>query len=335
MDSVLQTRRLLDDFSVSEFGRFRFTPTLLESHYHFELAVPIDFRAREVGSTALKRFKEILHLEAVDHPGKYVSIALANLDHDINPADWLAIELAEQQAHVTQRSESLGPEGVICDCLVAFADGTQGQIRTVKDGKRLFLVGAMAAKNAWEDFKQHAAVSLASFILLHPQVAACAEPLTTAYVDPGNQISFQYPASWKEKRYEESSETVICLTHSHSGVIVGELTAHYAAASSLTTPHKLAQFHSLRLRSRGFKVAGAPLLTLPEIEFEEGYLYEPSVSLDSTRFVCPCIIFRVQNSLVLFGLVGPTQGDSPEWWAINKRALEIAYRSIRIGSERS
>jgi hypothetical protein len=110
------------------------------------------------------------------------------------------------------------------------------------------------------------------------------------------------------------------------------LTVEIVQQTTTTTIRRLAEEQADRWKESGIHLAGASLVSLPPPpNFQEVVFFNPSATRDGRSVDCAMLLFSHAKVVVSLAILGPSREESPETWAINKRAFEIVRDSLTIG----
>ena len=264
-----------------------------------------------------------------------VRVDAIELDRDVNPADWLEIGYEASGAEILKRRVVFGPRGKVADLLVR-CDGDNGPTlrrgMIVKDGPRMFRVEARAAEDAYAELAEDLLTCLASFKLLHPEGTPTAEPVVEENLAGPVPFRFQRLDSWQTVETGDNDQgTILHLASRHEEQDVGRITIEVRKKSPEEGLQNLARDHAERLKAAGIHLTGAPVVpTEPPERFQAAAVFTPSAKYDGHAFDSPVLLFESDEALAMVALFGPTRQESPEWWAINKRAFEIVRDSLNV-----
>ena len=303
--------------------------------YHFSLTVPADWHSLPVRHDLPCGLSPLARLGTTNGPRAEVRVDVVTMDRDVNPADWLDIAHTVAGAQILHRRDAFGPQGKVSDMLVRCRDDSGSTIRRVmivKDGSRMFRVETQAAEPAYGELAEDLLVCLTSFALLHPNGVPTAEPVVNEFRDGTVPFTFRRLESWPVLELaHDGGDKMLQLTSRHEGEAVGRITVEIRRKSSTCELQAVARSYAERLKSEGFHLHGAAVVPMkPPERFRAASVFAPSVSYAGHAFDSPVLLFEHDEALVLLALLGPTRQESPEWWAINKRAFEIVRDSLQI-----
>ena len=152
-------------------------------------------------------------------------------------------------------------------------------------------------------------------------------------------MRFLLPDCWEvSNETDGDSGYSVLISGIHEASCVGQITLQVFPLANgkqaVDAPAEHIQQYSDQLKSAGYHLGGAPVSPCsPILGFDTGVIYSPTASFDGHRFDTPVLAFENDEYTVLLGLIGICQDESPEWWAINKRAFEIVRDSLRVGEQ--
>jgi hypothetical protein len=307
-----------------------------EAHrFRFAITLPRRWQRRAFGTDTSHGAGMLACFGPNDDVPSAVCVNVIESDREVNPADWLEITYAAVGAQILQRRDAFGPQGKVSDMLVRCVEDNVPTIRRgilVKDGSRMFHVEARAAESAYAEFAEDLFVCLISFELLNPTGELTSEPMIEEHHDGAVPFTFRCPCSWKTLQVADNGHgRILELTSQQDGRVVGRMIVEVRARSSGCDLQTLAAGHADRLRAAGIHFNGAPLVPIkPPERFQTAAVFAPAAECAGHTFDSPVLLFEHARGLVLLALLGPTRDESPEWWAINKRAFEIVRDSLRI-----
>lgn len=315
----------------------RFESNGAEAHpYRFRTAVPRHWKPQPLGQETPGGPKPLARLGTTGDRSVEVHVDLIEVDRDVNPSDWLENGYAAAGAEILHRRDALGPQGKVSDLLVRCAHDHGAAIcrgTIVKDGPRMFRIEARAAESAYAEWAEALLLCLASFELLNPLGDPTAEPVIEETSDGPAPFSFRRLNSWQilESVHGEPGQLLQLASH-HEGAALGRITIEVCKKAPERQLERLARKYAERLKAEGIRLSGAAVIpTEPPGDFRAAAVFAPLATCTGHSFDSPVLLFEHDEALVLLALLGPTRGESPEWWAINKRAFEIVRDSLRIG----
>jgi hypothetical protein len=263
-------------------------------------------------------------------------VGAAKPGRDVNPADWLEITWGSVGSQIIHRRDFRAHGGTHADMLVKYSDekGTWISRSTiVKDGPRLYYIEARAAPSTYSTLAEDFLMCLASFRLLYPNSSATAELLSETMCRTPVLVRFQRPEFWLCSPPSENPETnSIQLESRFDNADVGKITVDLHEPGNGTSMYRMANGHADRLKQRGIHLDGAALIPLQASPpYHGAVLYSPVATENGHEFEVPLLFLQHPTALVVLGLYTPSRNESPEWWAINKRAFEIVRDSLTIG----
>jgi hypothetical protein len=204
----------------------------------------------------------------------------------------------------------------------------------LKDGDCLYRIDARAAEDVYEDLAEDFLVTLSSFHPLHPEGRPTAEPLVDAAYEAPVPFVYQRLKSWDaEEIHADEDRRVLRIVSKDEGEAIGRITLEIRKRGAGLNRERLAREYSDTMKESGVHLSGAAIApTEPPKGFQSAAVYQPSAQFEGHQLDAPVLLFEHEEALVLVSLLGPSREESPEWWAINKRAFEIVRDSLRLGS---
>jgi hypothetical protein len=143
----------------------------------------------------------------------------------------------------------------------------------------------------------------------------------------------QYPAFLKPTPIiANGCQSVYEFVHCYEGVEVCRIGLDICTPKTKLSLHHRAREYADRIRQQGIHLTGAALIPYkPPTDFESACIFSPDARYNGHGFDCPLLMLQHVNAFVALCLFGPSREESPEWWAINKRAFEIVRDSLVIG----
>lgn len=304
--------------------------------WRYELAIPRTWRLENALYGDSRGFRSVARFVPSEGLDAEVLVSVGCYRRDVNPADWLDISWDLAGGVVVRRRDWPTPAGIMADVLVRHTVAGRPSLwrgTILKDRDRLFRVEARAAEEIYPGLAQDLFVSVASFRLLHPEGRPTAEPLFESSHDAPVVVRFQRLASWDAAPPKaDNCGCELQVTTHDLGVEVGRITVEVRTPLTGRTPYRLAQECAEHLKNRGFQLRGAPVLPVePPAGFLAAAIYAPTARHEGREFDSPILLLQHAEALVALSLLGPARRESPEWWAINKRAFEIVRDSLVIG----
>lgn len=270
--------------------------------------------------------------------GKEAEIIVSIISHerDVNAADWLNLSWIRSASQVLQRRDFLTPSGMMTDMLVLYVgeDRTSSIYRSmiIKDGHRMFRIEGRTAERVYEDLAEDIFISLSSFRILQPERSSTAEPLIDAKFNSPAKLWFQHLESWKVVPVTiDNRECLLTIVSNHEGMEVGRIMLNVRKRTPELNLFNLVKDYSKQLKKSGVYLTGARIIPIQApTAFQAAAIYQPSARYGSHQFDAPLLLFKNKEVFVLLSLLGPSRDESPEWWAINKRAFEIVRDTLQV-----
>jgi hypothetical protein len=303
--------------------------------FQFEWTVPPGNRPAACRKT-LTRFHPLCCTEVPGDHAFRIQASICTISREVNPGDWLEMDLAQPGFRLLCARHLPTPAGVILDALVKIVDAGESRVHrysVVRDGDRLFCVEAGSSEARYAEWAERILFCLSSFHLCHSQGRPFAEPILTSAHDAGVRWSFRHPASWEV--LPMATDAGRCKARLLSRGIAEQdthLTVEITRRTTTRAIRRLAEEQADQWKRSGIHLAGAALISLqPPPSFQEAVLFNPSATRNEQSVECVMLLFLHAEVVVALTLLGPSRHESPEWWAINKRAFEIVRDSLTIG----
>lgn len=302
----------------------------------FRIDVPRSYKIHSElieSAEGYQRFQPLITFRHSSQPDERISIGMCESTRDVAPADWLEIDLDAQPGEILAKRSTGSPFGTQLEILYRSTADDKDHvsiIRTSKDGARLFRIEAAAPAANYNDVAHEMYSAVNSFRMTDPEPSVCAEPLVPFR---SGILDFQYPESWRSTQScPAMGEVCVDLATEHDGQIAGTIVLKHWLRSNDQDAARIVRAYSEACQQKGMHCCGAALVSVPAPpNCRAAHIYQPRVTFGGRALEMPTLVFESDHALVLLGLVGPTRDESPEWWAINKRAFEIVRDSLQFG----
>jgi hypothetical protein len=266
-----------------------------------------------------------------------VEVALAICRRDFNLEDWLDIVCASEHEEILDRCTVATPNGAATHVLTRGKSefGPHIARRTAcKDGDRMYHVQVRSAENVYSQLADKFLLCLASFRLVSPLGHRTAETLLNFQRDAPVPFSFQRLSSWNVVNEVMDGKTCAVELMDNSEENCGQVHIEVHRTGDAMGVIDLLQKRANAMKEMRFHLNGSPILPLlPPADFEAAAIYAPTAYRNASQFDCPVLALGRSRQAVTIGLLGPSRQESPEWWAINKRAFEVVRDSLRLLEE--
>lgn len=256
----------------------------------------------------------------------------AYLNRDINIDDWLLIESEKHN----EKFDGFAPAANGYVLRSELSDGRFAVTAACKDQNRLVMARASFPRQVTQTGAFPGLIAtVGSLRFLQPTGISSAEPLV--FVSGATRVPFRFslPASWRAvHRNESRSSAAYAVQHMQEEKCMGrmEIQANFNGKS---TDELLAQSIE-SLAGLPAKLGSGPVFGLPARDgFGEGKAMTVPIQVDGEAAEATVIVISghdlAPEANVSLQLIGPLRPDNPEAWALNKRALEIAYVNTGFG----
>lgn len=313
---------------------------LVPKPFDFEMALPADCRPEQPACEAessTSAFGPTPMFQAGSRSRPFrVAVRVALLTSDVGASDFVAID-AEASGHtVVQGRDWPGTRG--CQAEIITRQTVEGQnwltrSRAVKDGVRVFRVDASAPEQEFERCERDCAQTVMSFRLLHAEQRPCAEGMATARIGLPIRRVVKFPDSWRETaRSEGDGSCELELLRSFDDRLSASIQIGAYQKREGESAHGHLRDYSNRLKSRGYRLAGAPILsTEAPAGSLAAYQYAPLARAAQGDLCVGAMLLELRHANVLLGFQGPTREGYPWCWAMMRRTFEWVRESLLEG----
>lgn len=317
---------------------------------HFKVIVPLSwgqvrFTRRLV--TPQQPFELRGHLKTLTGPSAEARVYIAYTPEELSPSDWLSIYLEQQGERVLHERHTKQEGGAVPDVLTVSGEGGQARISrwtVLKDwakrgGAHLFMLHlSTAAAHYTDELANVFFASLSQFDLLHPTDWVYAEQLRTLVRPEPAFFETACPLSWQqlENPLSDARFYQVQLTKTLRDQPIGRL---YLAMVALSTEPDMTRIPALfdaQYQEQGISFGPLAFKALPPF----GGLQQAWYALTDQQN--PADQAPTHQREVVVGQAGTnwfyaerfstTRADSPESWAISKRAFEILLDRLVVHS---
>jgi hypothetical protein len=264
------------------------------------------------------------------------------LSDEIDAADWLEHELARGgRTVVSRRPTAAGVIGVAGDVLAIWShEGTDfiGRYAATKWGPRLFVVCFRTTVADYPDLANDALAVCASFEPLEETPGVLAEDVATAEASDPVRWSTKVPASWMVAvRPPEEEGSWLDASHisSERGAIDGRMIVAVLLRSAAKRPRDAANVALNALRDGGIAIDPAEFVDEKDsLERDAPWIGSWSVAMvgkqDQAEADVRCRVMAHDSLWVVGASVGPTKDADARAWMRNKRALDLATKTLEV-----
>lgn len=253
------------------------------------------------------------------------------LAREVAPADLLLSEVERSGEERLRHREVDSEDGRTIDVLTRrrTENGVLVLRRSVmKRGRRMLVLTAAAKEERWARWAAPLAASAAGLRFLEPGSFRCAEPLgTLSRKEPDDFLLF-HPASWALGEPVAARPGVVSarLVNGAGEQAVGRLDLAVVARAVRPGPRELVDECVAKLAAGGLEAPPVPLrpATAPAA-FRRAWEGVVEATSGEARLELRFAIGERPAAWYCFALTGPARAAAPEAWALNRRALEIAF----------
>ena len=262
-----------------------------------------------------------------------LNVFVMDLGREVAPADFLESQLVLQGETILEKRTAPTDGGEALDILSrARTDGRTTLLRrlAIKDGRRMFILRALALEKDYESLKQHFAVALSSFNPLNPNPWPLAESLKSFSRSFPSDFVLFYPESWSFAQDPVITETYLQgdLINKVNEQQMGRLLLTIMSRSLEPDRQRLVEMLVEPMKPLGLGTSLAEVQPIdPPQAFEAAW-----AGLDrggDPPLEGRLVVAQRPDAWFTFLLLGPSRENSPTAWAINKRALDIVLGFLR------
>lgn len=264
-----------------------------------------------------------------------VDVWCALIPREMNPSDWLYRWLETQDYNI-QASRVVPTEyGQLGDCIAhKEIDGKQHTCRlfTIKDKNRIFL---LIEKTLSKDYKSHEEtflLAVQTFSLLNPTKEIYAEPFKEEEINAPYQVVIRFPRAWEKKveTIESKDEMSLSLMNREGSTLLGQMNVVLLSANLGLSFNDLLDTWIGKLKANGLAVKG-DINSAKTIENGNKKItsWQGEASSEGTPVELQSTIIEHEKGFLMLNLITSPASTSYETWAVNRRAYEILYNTIR------
>lgn len=267
----------------------------------------------------------------VDEPGAEVAVTGRLLAREVSPADVLRIELERRGEEVLGVRPLDSPDGGTIDVLSRRRAGSGDLVlrqTAVKQGSRMLILHAAATAGTYDRWAERLAVVTAGLRFLAPGTWRCAEALSTFSRKRHSDFLLFYPESWRLEEPASARPGILsaCLVSRARDCVAGRMDLAVVSHAALPGPHALADGYFAALRAAGFEGPPVRLTTsTAPAAYQRAWEGVGEAARGECRAEVRVRIGERAEAWFGFALLGPTRAIAPDVWAVNRRALEIAF----------
>lgn len=305
-----------------------------ERRFRFALPLPEGWARRGEAGRVPSRTNAHEILACFGPPGEpeaEIVVTGRLLRREVAPADLLLSEVERSGEEILGHRELDSEDGRTIDVLTRrrTEKGVLVLRRSaVKRGARMLVFAAAAKEDRWGRWATPLSVSAAGLRFLDPGSFRCAEALgTLSRREPDDFLLF-HPASFALEGPVAARPGVVSarLVNKVEGRPVGRLDVAVVARDARPGPRELVDDYVGALAAGGVEIPAIPLrpATAPAafLRAWEGVVEATS---GEARLELRFAIGERPAAWYGFALTGPTRSAAPDPWAVNRRALEVAF----------
>lgn len=264
-------------------------------------------------------------------PEAEIVVAGRLLRREVAPADLLLCEVERSGEELLRHREVESEDGRTIDALTRRRTEKGDLVlrrNAVKRGRRMLVLTAAAREERWGRWAAPLAVAAAGLRFLEPGPFRCAEALgTLSRAEPDDFLLF-HPASFALEEPVVARPGVVSarLVSRVEGRAAGRLDLAVVARAARPGPRELVDDYLGKLAAAGTETGPAALRPLhPPPAFRRAWEGVGEASSKGSRLELRFAIGERPAAWYCFALAGPERAAAPEAWAVNRRALEIAF----------
>ena len=335
---------LIEAISTKQFIESNYQKLIFKTgyatEYQFSMMLPNSWKAYP--KTVSQYPNEAMPIGLIAKASSADSESLAEIDlwcalipRELNPSDWLHRWL-ETQDYQALDSRIIPTEyGQLGDCIAyKTINGKQHSCRlfTLKDKNRIFL---FIGKTLSENYKAHEEtflLALQSLSLLNPTAELYAEPFKEEEINAPYQAIIRYPLSWEKKveTPESKEEVSISFINREGSTLLGQINIVMLSANLDLLPSDLLDNWIGKIKANGLTVRGASK-TAKSVKVENKTItsWQGEASSEGTPVELLSTIITHEKGFLMLNLITSPASYAYENWAINRRAYEILYSTVR------
>jgi hypothetical protein len=308
-----------------------------DRRYHFSLPLPEKWDRLGEAGEAPSREKPLTFLARylpTDEPGAEIVVTGRRLARDVAPADLLQPDLESSGEEILHHREVDSLDGRSIDILTR-RKTEKGVLvlrrSAVKQGSRMLILHAAATEETYARWADRLAVVAAGLRFLEPGTWHCAEALgTLARKSPSDFLLF-YPESWQLEEPVAAGPDILSarLVNRSQEQVVGKVDLAVVSRAAHPSLRAVVESFHARLRAAGFEGPPARLERLPPpAAYERAWEGVGEAASEKARVELRLRVGQRPEAWFCFALMGPTRQSAPDVWAVNRRALELAFSLV-------
>ena len=305
-----------------------------DRRYHFSLPLPEGWDRLGNPGTAPTRENPLTFLARYrppDDAGAEIVVSGRLLERDVAPADLLLPDLERSGEGILHRREVDSQDGRSIDVLTRRRTERGVLVLrrfAVKRGGRMLVLHAAATEETYDRWAERLAIAAAGLRFLEPGRWHCAEALgTLARKSPSDFLLF-YPDSWQVEGPDAAGADVFSasLVNRLQGQVVGRVDLAVVSRAAQPDLRAVVDAYLGRLTAAGFEGPPVPFSPIPApAAFRVAWEGAGERTSGDTRAEVRLRIGQRPEAWFCFALMGPTRRSAPDVWAVNRRALELAF----------
>jgi len=308
--------------------------------YQFSMMLPISWKAYPETVTQYPSEEMPIGLVGKVSSGNPASLAeidlwCALIPRELNPSDWLYRWLETQDYQVKDSRVVPSEYGQLGDC-IAYKTINDKQhtcrLFTIKDKNRIFL---FIGKTLSENYKEHEEsflLALQSLVLLNPTKELYAEPFKEEDINAPYQAVLRFPSLWDKKveTAESKDEMSLSLINREGNTLLGQINIVLLSATLNLTYHDLIGTWIDKLKANGLTVRGNSK-TAKSVNNGNKTItsWQGEASSEGVPVELQSNIIEHEKGFLMLNLITSPASYAYENWAINRRAYEILYNTVR------
>lgn len=309
---------------------------LPDEKYHFSMLTRKAWKIVDINAIipdSNVNLTRIALLRKNTEPKGEIEILASLIPRDVNPSDWLELWLQKQNANIINGRTFQTDYGTVGDYLSIIQENNDIIVlRTIsiKDSNRIFTMGCRTFEKYYNQLAEDFLLAISSFELVNPTRKRFAEKLNLIEIDSPVKCMFRFPAVWEMKLDKYNSQDVYTLNFYNykEKTAVGVFTFSAVATKIENSTDSLLGNYLSNFIDKGFKVQGEYLVE--ENENNKNVLQTEIQLTDNkgNEYEMSVILYKLENALILFGLLSFSDTDYYDIHIINKRAFEIAFETF-------
>jgi hypothetical protein len=198
----------------------------------------------------------------------------------------------------------------------------------VKQGNRMLILQAAATAGTYGRWAERLAVVTAGLRFATPGTWHCAEALSTFSRKRPSDFLLFYPESWRLEEPASASPGLLsaCLLNPSRDRVAGRLDLAVVSRGARPDLRSVVDGWLARLTAAGFEGPPIPFAPIPPpAAFNVAWEGVGERTSGDARVELRLRAGQRPEAWFCFSLMGPTRESAPDVWAVNRRALELAF----------